>query len=306
MRCIVTGATSFLGRVLINRLLKDGHHVVAVCRHGALSIETLPVGVEVILADMNEYGDLYHAVSQADVWVNLAWGGTGHSGRDSEEIQQTNVIYSTAAMSCADKMGCRLFVETGSQAEYGIVNTVIQEATPCHPFSAYGKAKLKVKERLTELSATLGIKYLHLRIFSLIGEGDHPWTLVMSCIDRMLRHAPIQLSSCTQYWNFLYVGDAAEQIVRLCEYALSNDDFTHDVFNIASDDTRPLKNFVDEMYHLTASHSQLLYGAIPQQHVVSLQPDITKLRQTIGLVSTTPFADVIQRIIHTLYNDKGK
>lgn len=306
MKYVVTGATSFLGRVLTEHLLQAGHHVVAVCRQGSPAIASLPAGVEVLLANMDGYGDLYHDVPEADVWVNLAWEGTGHDGRDVADVQQANVTNTIAAMFCADKMGCRLFVESGSQAEYGTVLSAISEATPCHPFSEYGKAKLDVQQRLTELSSRLDIKYLHLRIFSLFGEGDHPWTLVMSCLSKMLSGEPIPMSACTQQWNFLYVGDAAEQIIRLCEYALNRDDFAQDIFNIASDDTRTLRDFVNEMYRLTASRSELQFGALPQQHTVSLRPDMSKLRQAIGFVSTTPFADAIQRIIHTLQHDKGK
>ncbi len=305
MKYVVTGATSFLGRALTERLLRAGHSVVAVCRQGSPAIASLPAGAEVVLADMSDYGKLYQDIAEADVWLNLAWEGTGHDGRDMADVQHANVINTIAAMFCADKMGCRLFVESGSQAEYGTVLSTISETTPCHPFSEYGKAKSEVCRQLTELSAQLGVSYLHLRIFSLFGEGDHPWTLIMSSLGKMLRDEPIALSACTQQWNFLYVADAAEQISRLCDYALTHDGFTQDTFNIASDDTRPLRSFIDEMYRLTKSHSELQFGALPQQHTVSLQPDMKKLRQTIGYVSTTPFADAIQRIIYTLQHDKS-
>ena len=144
MKYVVTGATSFLGRELVSRLLQDGHEVVAVCRPQSSALADIPLGVEVVLADMSDYGGLYRDVPEADVWVNLAWEGTGHDGRNQEEVQQANVIHTIAAMFGADKMGCRLFVEAGSQAEYGTVLTPISEQTPCNPFSAYGKAKFRL------------------------------------------------------------------------------------------------------------------------------------------------------------------
>ena len=71
----------------------------------------------------------------------FAWGGTGHDGRNVQDVQRENVINTIAAMFAADKMGCQVFVEAGSQAEYGTVLECITEETPCHPFSEYGKAK---------------------------------------------------------------------------------------------------------------------------------------------------------------------
>lgn len=300
MKYVVTGATSFLGRELVSRLMQDGHEVVAVCRPQSSALADIPLGVEVVLADMSDYGGLYRDVPEADVWVNLAWEGTGHDGRNQEEVQQANVIHTIAAMFGADKMGCRLFVEAGSQAEYGTVLTPISEQTPCNPFSAYGKAKLETFQRLSELSAQLGIKYLHLRIFSLYGETDHPWTLVMSSLDKMLRNETIDLSPCTQQWNFLYVKDATRQVVTLCDYALSRQDFRSEVFNIASDDSRPLKEFVERMKELAGSKSPLNYGAITPQNVVSLLPDMTKTRNVVGTLSEYSFDNVITSILSNL------
>ena len=306
MRYIVTGATSFLGLELIDYLQREGHEVVAVCRPQSSALADIPLGVEVVLADMSEYGGLYRDVPEADVWVNLAWEGTGHDGRNQEELQQANVVNTIAAMFGADKMGCRLFVEAGSQDEYGTVLTPISEATPCNPFSAYGKAKLEVCRRLSELSAELGIKYLHLRIFSLFGEGDHPWTLVMSSLDKMLRNEAVDLSPCTQHWDFLYVKDAVRQMASLCDDALKSKDFRSEVFNIASGDSRPLKDFVECMKALTGSESKLNYGAVTPQYVVSLQPDMSKTQAVVGRLCEYSFDDVINRMIEKLRNDKGK
>lgn len=306
MKYIITGATSFLGLELIDYLQREGHEVVAVCRPQSSALADIPLGVEVVLADMSEYGGLYRDVPEADVWVNLAWEGTGHDGRNQEEVQQANVVNTIAAMFGADKMGCRLFVEAGSQAEYGTVLTPISEATPCNPFSAYGKAKLEVCRRLSELSAELGIKYLHLRIFSLFGEGDHPWTLVMSSLGKMLRNEAVDLSPCTQHWDFLYVKDAVRQMASLCDYALTSKDFRSEVFNIASGDSRPLKDFVECMKALTGSESKLNYGAVTPQYVVSLQPDMSKTQAVVGRLCEYSFDDVINRMIEKLRNDKGK
>ena len=246
---------------------------------------------------MSEYGNLHREIDHADVFVNLAWGGTGHGGRNVQEVQKENVTYTVAAMFAADKMCCKVFLEAGSQAEYGTVLEKITEETPCHPFSEYGKAKLEVKNRLFELSEQLGVKYIHLRIFSLFGENDHPWTLVMSCIDKMLRNEPIDLSPCTQNWNFLYVKDAVRQIVGLCDYAFNASDYTHQVFNIASKDTRVLKEFVEEMYSLTQSRSELKFGAITPTNVVSLDPDMSKTEAAMGFISEQSFEDIINNII---------
>lgn len=297
MKFIITGATSFIGLELIDYLLANNHSVVAVCRPNSKGLSRIPSGVEVVAAEMCDYGNLHKEISTADVFVNLAWGGTGHDGRNVVDVQNENVTYTTAAMFAADKIGCKLFVEAGSQAEYGSTTEPQSEDSVCNPFSEYGKAKLKVKEELFKISEQLGIKYIHLRIFSIFGENDHPWTLVMSAIDKMLKNEQVDLSPCTQNWNFLYVKDAVSMILTLCDNAMKIPSFQHEIFNIASDDTRQLKEFVERMKVISHSKSFLNYSSLNPEYIVSLQPNMSKTFDIVGKYNFTKFDNVINNII---------
>lgn len=307
MKFVITGATSFIGLELIDYLLAHNHSVVAVCRQDSKGLSFIPHEVEIVVSKMCDYGRLCDAIPKADVFVNLAWGGTGHDGRNVVDIQNENITYTIAAMHAADKMGCKVFVEAGSQAEYGATTEPQTEDSNCNPFSEYGKAKLKVKQELFNLSEQLDINYIHLRIFSLFGEKDHPWTLIMSAVDKMLKNEQLDLSPCTQNWNFLYVKDAVRMITILCENAVDNISFKHEVYNIASDDTRQLKEFVERIKFLTGSSSILNYGANIPHNYVSLQPDMRKTIDEIGFNEFHNFDDVICRIVKSnrLKNDKG-
>lgn len=305
MKFIITGATSFIGLELIDYLLANNHSVVAVCRPNSKGLSSIPSGVEIVTTEMSEYGNLHKEISNADVFINLAWGGTGHDGRNVVDVQNENVTYTTAAMFAADKIGCKLFVEAGSQAEYGSTTEPQSEDSVCNPFSEYGKAKLKVKEELFKISEQLGIKYIHLRIFSIFGENDHPWTLVMSAIDKMQKNEQVDLSPCTQNWNFLYVKDAVKMITKLCEYSINTNGFIHEVYNIASRDTRVLMDFVEEMKAMTDSKSVLNYGAITPSNLVSLQPNISKMELATGIYEYTQFEDVISKICLSYKSSKN-
>lgn len=296
MKYIITGATSFIGLELIDNLLSQNHEVIGICRPDSKGLSNLPAAVEIVTSDMSQYHSLNEKIENADVFVNLAWNGTSHSGRDLAEIQNGNIKNTTDALIAASKIGCKVFVEAGSQAEYGTITSVITEESPCNPFSEYGKAKLEVKNKCFELSENIDIKYMHLRIFSLFGENDHPWTLIMSAIEKMIKNQDVDLSSCVQNWNYLYVKDAAMRIIRLCEYALSSSDFKHEIFNLASRDTRPLKDFVETIKERLKSQSVLNYGAVIPSNLVSLYPDVSKIETITGLIDYTPFEVVIDKI----------
>ncbi len=294
---VITGATSFIGVELISYLLQCNEKVIAVCRPQSKGLSKIPSCAKIIYSEMSGYEELHKKIESADIFVNLAWEGTGHDDRDFAKIQKENIDNTLAAIFSAKRMGCKVFVESGSQAEYGICSSIITEETPCKPFSAYGKAKLEVKNRGFSLAEELGIKYVHLRIFSVFGENDHPWTLVMSSLDKMLANNPVELGLCTQNWNFLYVKDAVKQITRLCDHVLESKELEHEVYNIASNDTRPLKDFLETMKRLAHSSSELKYGSIVQKNVVSLFPDITKTARATSFIREYSFEEVISHMI---------
>lgn len=302
MNYIITGASGFIGVEISKVLIEKGDKVYAVCRKDSKNLKDVPQhnNLRIVWADLNQLEDIKGQVDRADVFIHLAWQGTVGGGRNNSEIQENNKANAYTAMRVAKSIGCKVFVDSGSQAEYGTCTDLITEESPCNPFSDYGKAKLEVWQKGRKLCEELGLKYVHLRIFSMYGENDHPYTLVMSVIDKMLRKEPsIDLSPCTQMWNYIYCPDASKMIVGLCEHALKYQLFKAEVYNIASDDTRALKDFVERIKQLTNSSSECNYGAIVPANLVSLNPSIEKAKSIVS-ISFTPFDDVIKKIVNKL------
>lgn len=104
----------------------------------------------------------------------------------------------------------------------------------------------------------------------------------------------MDLSPCTQNWNFIYVKDAVEIMSRLCSYAIDTDTFVHEVYNLGSNDTRQLKVFVEEMKQISQSDSILNYGANIPQNMVSLQPSMRKTLLASNFKDFHPFDEVIK------------
>jgi uncharacterized protein (TIGR01777 family) len=69
MKVLVTGASGFIGRHLINALLDMGYEVIAVSRNIASARKSLPAGVHVIDWETNE---LRMSVKSSDAIINLA------------------------------------------------------------------------------------------------------------------------------------------------------------------------------------------------------------------------------------------
>ncbi|MCI9105591.1 MAG: NAD(P)-dependent oxidoreductase [Lachnospiraceae bacterium] len=305
MRAVVTGATSFIGAAAIRQLLQAGHEVLAVVRPESSKLENLyfhiPAGceqqIQILELDMREIGEVKKRIScPMDVWLHTCWGGAGSGNRTLRDVQQANVAGSLAAVNAAAEAGCQRFLFTGSQAEYGICHEKITEATLCRPVSEYGKAKLDFSSQAEKLCEELAMEYLHARIFSVYGPGDHPWSLVQSCLRTWSQGGEMLLGECTQWWNFLYIEDAAAALIALLASGKSG------YYNVAGRDTRRLREFVEEMYVLCGARGSFIYGKRSQnaEGAADLVPDITKICAETGWEPKTPFAEGIYEILHRL------
>lgn len=293
----ITGASSFIGIELCRYLSDNGHQVIAMSRKENEQLNAIAENgnLQVFNADMQNLTERAKDIT-ADVFIHLAWAGTSHEERNDSAIHEENVRMSLEYVILAKRMGCTLYVDAGSQAEYGIVQGIITEETPCNPFSAYGKAKLQMYRENRKLTEQMGMKYIHLRILSVFGEQDHPNTLVISSMRKLQANEPIEMKSGGQKWNYVYVKDAARQIAELSSFAFSNDNFRHEVYNIASNDTRQLRDFVTVMKDICQSSSILNFGGYDPEKDVNLNPDMSKTASIVKPLTEYQYEEIIRKM----------
>lgn len=296
MKFFITGASSFIGVELCRYLTDNGHQVIAMSRKENEQLNDIAKSgnLQVFYADMQNLMERSKDV-KADVFVHLAWAGALLGQRDNQELQEGNIRFSLECVKLSKRMGCQLYVDAGSQAEYGIVPGILTEDTPCNPVSAYGKAKLQMYRETCDLTQRLGLKYIHLRILSVYGENDHPNTLIISSLKKLKNNEPIEMRSGGQKWNYVYVKDAARQIAVLSLHAYGDNAFKCEVYNIASEDTRKLSEFVEVMKSICNSESKLSFGGYDIEKDVNLNPDVKKTKKIVMPLTEWTFENIIKK-----------
>ena len=282
-----------------------------------------------------------------DAIIHFAWDGVGSKGRENPEIQEQNLLMSKGFYQWGIQTGVKYFLFAGSQAEYGRGTRENPE-----PVSAYGKAKLSFsryglsggrvvedsafpkqcfrsfddkeeteqeKAKETEQKAEQKaeqenpMKFLDLRIFSVYGVGDHETTLVHTLVQAVLAGQSMDLSPCSQMWNFMEARDLARAIAFLLEGG-----FGSGTYDLCSQDSRPLKDYVLEIESLgkvflekkegktlSTSSSLLRFGerASNAEGPVDLKPSIKDLYDR-GFQEKISFQQGIEELYQHFYQKR--
>ena len=281
-KAVITGATGFLGYALVRELIQNGIYVYALCRRGSSRISRLQAlgGIKVIEADFNSASHIEEAEG-SDVFYHLAWEG----GRNDFDAQYRNVALSVNCLKLASNLGCRRFICTGSQAEYGHVAGAITEETPLNPTTAYGACKAAAYYLTADLAKRLDIEHTWARVFSVYGPNDNQNTLIMMLIRDLTSKGEARLDTDgKQIWNYLHESDAARAL-RL----LGNVNSSNTVYNVASRDSKPLKEFVEILRGEISETAAIHYGSVKSP--VNLNVDVGKLIGSIGEYECNRFSE---------------
>lgn len=136
MKIVVTGATSFVGLGAVRELLHRGHQVYAVLREHSTKADLLrengkfPQGLTILEEDLGSLSKLPERIpGGCDVFLHMGWRGAGSDSRKNESVQEESVQDALNAVRVAKVLGCRRFLFTGSQAEYGVKSELTDEET---------------------------------------------------------------------------------------------------------------------------------------------------------------------------------
>ncbi len=292
-RIVITGATGFIGRNTASMFLDLGADVFVLVRPQSRQKELLPVHehLHIVNGGLADIKAAVGEIGHADAFLHFAWGGVNREEIDSPMVQKQNIDWSLDCVEAAGMLGCRVFMDAGSRVEYGIKEDgVMSEHMSCDPVNEYGKAKLAFYRQAKPLCEKWNMTYYHLRFFSVYGAGDHPWSIISTLVRDLPLEKKVSLSACMHRWNFMDIEDAARALVELYCHSDSVEQGCSEIVNIASEDTRRLKEFVETIHELCDRKGQLEYGTFVQAKE--------------GALSICPTVDVLKRLTEYTWKER--
>lgn len=298
---VITGPTGAVGSALIESLIENGVNVLAVTRRNTKRLSNIPKSklVRTVGLDLSELKELPDIVSSLpekyDAFYHLGWADTfGEDARNDVKSQLMNVGFSVDALEVAAKIGAKVFVGTGSQAEYGRHEGALSPDTPAFPENGYGIAKLAANEFTRLRARQLSIRHVWVRILSVYGPCDGKGTMIMSTIRALLNGERPSLTKGEQLWDYLYSKDAGRALFLLGEKGKDGRTYC-----LGSGTKRPLREYMEELRDAIDPALPLGIGDRPysKNQVMSLFSDISALTEDTGFVPSYSFSEGIKETI---------
>ena len=265
MKALITGASGFVGRNLLNSMPKD---TIAMVR------ERMP-DHEHVECDLEHADRLPEYVDNIDVIYHLAWTGASGVNRNDEKLQPVNVSNSIRLAEAALKIGCKKFIFCG---------TIAQRWKTLDP---YATAKWNAVKAVSDICSRNGIQFVHVILPSIYGKGSSGF--VAETFEKMIDGSDIIVKSGNGLNDFIHISDVVNGLKIVGEKA------THGEYFIGSGKPRRIRDFIEVMADLTNTTSSIDIRDEGQ----TLTPDDLDISamSALGYAPSVDFEDWIRQMI---------
>jgi dTDP-glucose 4,6-dehydratase len=302
MRVVVTGGAGFLGSHLCDRLLKEGHEVIAVDN----LLTGNPRNIR-HLADEKRFRFLRHDVTHF-IFIDGPVDAVLHFASPASPIDYLELPIQTLkvgslgthnALGLAMAKNSRFLLASTSEC-YGdpLVHpqpeTYWGNVNPIGPRGVYDEAKRFAEAMTMAYQRHHGVETRIVRIFNTYGERMRPrdGRVVPALICQALAGEPMTVfGDGSQTRSFCYVSDLIEGIYRLL---LSNE---KEPTNIGNPAELSVLDFAKTIQKLTGTRSEIVNRPLPEDDPKVRQPDITKARTKLGWEPKIKLEDGLARTI---------
>ncbi len=300
-KALVTGANGFVGSALVRDLINNGIEVIALDREDCNN--NIPEGVRFVAHELAESGKLPELIADRDidVFYHFAWVGSAGPARADTALQLNNAQWTIDCLRAAKEMGCPRFVSAGSIMEHETIAAVYKQGNKPGVGYIYGSGKLVAHAMCQCVAAEIGIDLMWAKITNAYGAGELSPRFVNTTIRKIINDEPLQFTSGTQNYDFVYIDDVARAFRMIGE---NGKPFCH--YLIGSSNAKPLREFILEMKESIAAEKEFIFGNVPFTGVnMPLEEfDCSITERDTGFKAEISFGEGVKRTMEWLKEQK--
>jgi UDP-glucose 4-epimerase len=199
---LVTGGAGYIGSHVVRSLSDAGFGVVVLDDLSTGLVERLPESIPLVVADCSSSDQVHDALISHKVVGIVHLAAFKHARESAQEplmYWRNNVGAMLGVLGAVRGTAVQWFVFSSSCSVYGASGPV-GPGTPTQPLSPYGRTKLTCEEILGDVAPELGLSFISLRYFNVIGNGEfhgaHDTStecLVPVAYERAVRGLPVRV-----------------------------------------------------------------------------------------------------------------
>lgn len=235
-KIFITGATGFVGKNLLLRLVDDGYDVTALTRNPE-KIEL----VKNIYFDIDDVKSWKFEIPDNCTLIHCAWQNVRdiQSSKHIDEYYQKHYSFIESMVTS----GIENLLITGSCYEYGLQYGPVSAETPTKPNTPYAIAKDALHKSLRRLQIERSFGLIWARLFYLYGEFQDSRCIVPQ-FDKALNDGEeeFNMSFGEQLLDYLPINEAVNQLIELL-------DKKNGIYNVCSGIPISLRRFLEQRMH---------------------------------------------------------
>jgi UDP-glucose 4-epimerase len=177
MRVLVTGGAGYIGSVVSEQLVDDGHDVVVYDNLSKGHRDAVVEGARFIEGDLLDAELLRRTLdsNRVEAVIHMAaFSLVGESVEAPAKYYHNNVVAGLVLLDTMRECGVKRIVFSSTAATYGEPESQpIFESAPTSPTNPYGESKLTFEKAMHWYEQAYGIRYASLRYFNAAGASEN-------------------------------------------------------------------------------------------------------------------------------------
>jgi len=301
MKILVTGGAGFIGKNLVNFLIKENIVIVYDNLSNSTQSDVQPLiekGAIFVNGDILDFQTLKKSSEGCDLVIHLAAkSGVADSIKNPEITHQVNVEGTENALKCCVENKIKKFIFASSAAVYSDSEKPINEQSDTNSPSPYGQSKLTAEKIIKIYSQKFQIDSICLRMFNVYGKGQnaHYAGVITRFVENILQEKPIQINGDgKQTRDFISIFD----VVEAFECAIKNIKGKRgNIYNIGSGKSITINQLAEILEKIVGSEITIKHVEQKNNEVRFSLADTALAKNELGFVAKRKLEDELKKLI---------
>ena len=285
MKIIITGGAGFIGKHLVELLIKKENDITIFDNFSNSKEESVMylknLGAKIVKGDIRKIGEINNAIKDHDIVIHLAAKiSVEESIKSPSETFQTNVEGTKNVLIACEKNQIKKIIVASSAAVYGEseADVKLTEKSKINPISPYGESKVMMENEIKKITENNDMDYVILRFFNIYGKSQSPEYagVITKFIKKIEMNQSLEIfGDGMQTRDFISVKDVVNSIYHSIENGKNQ------IYNIGSGKPITIKQLAKLMITLSKKELKINYNDIKKGDIRFSEADVSLAKKEL-------------------------